>query len=104
MLTEVLSLDEDKLDGISPITSQVPSPLARVESSRDALATMPPEWLQQMYEAAYYCDADVLLELIEQIPSSQGAIANALKDLVLNFKTDIIRELTDLSKLGLRND
>lgn len=104
ILTEILSLDEDKLDGISPITSQAPSPQARVELSKDAFATMSPEWLQELYEAAYYCDADVLLELIEQIPSSQGAIANALKDLVLNFQTDIIMELTDLSKLGLRND
>ncbi|MEG4576857.1 PAS domain S-box protein [Microcoleus sp. N3A4] len=104
MLTEILSLDEDKPDGIPPITSQAPSPLARVELSKDALAIMPLEWLQQMYEAAYYCDGDVLLELIEQIPTSQGAIANALKDLVLNFKTDIIMELADLSKLGLRND
>ena len=56
---------------------------------------MPPEWLQQMYDAAYYCDGDVLLELIEQIPPSQEAIANALKDLILNFKTDIIMELTN---------
>ncbi|MEG4959930.1 MULTISPECIES: PAS domain S-box protein [unclassified Microcoleus] len=104
MLTEILLLDEDKPDGITSITSQAPSFLARVELSRDALAIMPPEWLQEMYDAAYYCDEDVLLELIEQIPTSQGAIANALKDLVLNFKTDIIMELTDLSKLGLRND
>ncbi len=104
ILTEILSLDEDKLDGISPITSQAPSPQARVELSKNALATMSPEWLQEMYEAAYYCDADVLLELIEQIPSSQGASADALKDLVLNFQTDIIMELTDLSKLGVRND
>lgn len=99
MLTEILSPDGDKADPIPPITSEEPSSLRRIELSREALAIMPPEWLQQMYEAAYSCDADVLLELIEQIPTSQGAIANALKDLVLNFKTDIIMELTDLAKL-----
>ncbi|MGB8686267.1 MAG: PAS domain S-box protein [Microcoleus sp.] len=104
MLTEILSPDGDKADRIPPITSEEPSSLTRIELSRDALAIMPPEWLQQIYEAAYYCDADVLLELIEQIPTSQGAIAKSLKDLVLNFKTDIIMELTDLAKLGLTKE
>lgn len=101
MLTEILPLDENKATRIPPFTSQECSSLPRVELSRDALAMMPPEWLQQMYDAAYYCDGDLLLQLIEQIPTSQVAIANALKDLTQSFKTDIIMELTDLSKLGL---
>ncbi|MEG4172703.1 MULTISPECIES: PAS domain S-box protein [unclassified Microcoleus] len=103
MLTEILPLDENKATRIQPFTCQKCSSLPRVELSRDALAMMPPEWLQQMYDAAYYCDGDLLLQLIEQIPTSHVAIANALKDLTQSFKTDIIMELTDLSKLGLTN-
>ncbi|WP_141211698.1 hypothetical protein [Pseudanabaena sp. SR411] len=57
-------------------------------------AIMSPEWLQQMYEAAYYCDAEVMMELIMQIPSSQQAISAALRCLVLDFKTVLIMELT----------
>ncbi|MEG4121642.1 PAS domain S-box protein [Microcoleus sp. N9_B4] len=104
ILTEILPLEENKANRLPPLTSQESSSLPRVELSRDALAMMPPEWLQQMYDAACYCDGDLLLQLIEQIPTSQVAIANALTDLTLSFKTDIIMELTDLSKLGLTKD
>lgn len=73
-----------------------PSPPTQVELSKEAIAMMmPAEWLQQMHDAAYFCDAEVILELITQIPSSQQAIATALKDLVLDFKTDSIMELTE---------
>ena len=96
MLTEILPRDENQTNAIPPLTSEESASLPTVELSRDALAMMPREWLQQMYNAAYYCDGDLLLQLIEQIPPSQVAIANALKDLALSFKTDIIMELTDL--------
>ncbi|WP_445246031.1 PAS domain S-box protein [Microcoleus sp. OTE_8_concoct_300] len=96
MLAEILPLDENKANRIPPLTSEESASLPRVELSREALAMMPPEWLQQMYDAAYYCDGDLLLQLIEQIPTSQVAIANALKDLALSFQTDLIMELTDL--------
>jgi PAS domain S-box-containing protein len=75
-----------------------PSPTTKVELSKEAIAIMPPEWLQQMHDAAYYCDTEVMLELITQIPSSQQAIAKVLKDLVLDFKTDRIMELTEAIK------
>lgn len=104
VLTEILPRDENTANRIPPVTSQESCSLPRVELSGDALAIMPPEWLQQMYDAAYYCDGDLLLQLIEQIPTSQVAIANALKDLTLSLKTDIIMELTDLSKLGLTKE
>ncbi|HSF74221.1 MAG TPA: ATP-binding protein, partial [Microcoleus sp.] len=106
MLTEILPGDENQTNGIPPLTStsEESASLPTLELSREALAIMPPEWLQQMYDAAYYCDQDIVLQLIEQIPPSQVAIANALKDLAVSFKTDIIMELTDLSKLGITKD
>lgn len=71
-----------------------PSPPTQVELSKKAIAMMSPAWLQQMHDAAYYCDAEIMLDLITQIPPSQEAIANALRGLVLDFKTDLIMELT----------
>jgi PAS domain S-box-containing protein len=62
--------------------------------SREALAVMSPEWLEEMYQAAYCLDADVMLELITQIPDSEANLANALRELVINFNTDIIMQLT----------
>ncbi|VXD13239.1 Multi-sensor hybrid histidine kinase (fragment) [Planktothrix paucivesiculata PCC 9631] len=94
ILQEILSSDNDKREGIPTIISEDPSPRLTVELSKEDLAIMPPEWLQQMYDAAYYCDEDFLLELIEQIPVSQEAIANTLKDLVRDFNMDLIMELT----------
>ncbi|MBD2186746.1 PAS domain S-box protein [Pseudanabaena mucicola] len=75
-------------------TERNPPPITKLEVFKEAIAVMPPEWLQQMHEAAYYCDDEVMLELINQMPPSQQAIAQALKGLVLDFKTDIIIELT----------
>ncbi|MGL5133439.1 MAG: hybrid sensor histidine kinase/response regulator, partial [Planktothrix sp.] len=94
ILQEILSSDNDKREGIPTIISKDPSPRLTVELSKEDLAIMPPEWLQQMYDAAYYCDEDLLLELIEQIPVSQEAIANTLQDLVMDFNMDLIMELT----------
>lgn len=77
-----------------PSLTTNPSPKSQVELSKEAIAVMPAAWLQQMYDAAYYCDAEVMLDLIKQIPSSQQAIGDALRCLVLDFKTDLIMELT----------
>ncbi len=75
--------------------SHIPTNTAEMrELSKKDLAIMSPAWLKQMYDAAYYCDDEVMLELVSQIPPSQQAIANALRCLVLDFKTDFIMKLT----------
>ena len=96
ILVEIISPNENKPDLIAPMESNDPSASTRVELSREDLAIMPPEWLKQMYDAAYYCDDDLMLDLVAQIPSSQEAIAKAFKDLIMNFKIDMIMELTEL--------
>lgn len=87
-LTEIL--------GDKPQIKQTASetPFSDTNVLREALATMSPDWLKQMYQAAYCVDADVILELIEQMPSSEVALTDALKDLVNNFNTDLILKLT----------
>ncbi|MCL6432739.1 MAG: PAS domain S-box protein [Leptolyngbyaceae cyanobacterium HOT.MB2.61] len=58
------------------------------------LLSMPSEWIAQLHQAALAVDADQILQLIEQIPESDRALAEALKDLVQRFNFDEILELT----------
>ncbi|ACK65411.1 PAS/PAC sensor hybrid histidine kinase [Rippkaea orientalis PCC 8801] len=73
--------------------SQTQTPPSQIELSSEALLSLPSEWLEQMYQAAYCADTDLMLELIQQIPPSEIALANALTTLVTNFNTDIIMDL-----------
>jgi CheY-like chemotaxis protein len=75
-------------------SSPIQPAFAGANLSPEVLGVMSQEWLEQMYEAAYCLDADVILELITQIPDSEANLANALRDLVINFNTDIIMQLT----------
>ncbi|ELR96969.1 PAS domain S-box protein [Gloeocapsa sp. PCC 73106] len=59
----------------------------------EELARLSPQWLEQMYQAAYYLDAEVMNELIGQISESQATLASALANLVDNFNSDRILEL-----------
>ena len=52
---------------------------------KKALAVMPVEWIEQLHQAATKVNAKQVLKLIEQIPSSNTPLANALTDLVNNF-------------------
>ena len=61
--------------------------------SVEALSKMSPQWLEDMYQAAYYLDADVMNELIAQIPKSNVSLSRALTDCVNNFNCDRILEL-----------
>lgn len=58
------------------------------------LSIMPEEWLLQMYRAALAVDDYQVIDLIEEIPESETDLINGLKDLVDNFRMDIIIELT----------
>ncbi|MBE9162030.1 PAS domain-containing hybrid sensor histidine kinase/response regulator [Tychonema sp. LEGE 06208] len=67
-------------------------PLVEKLSVED-LSVMPPEWLEQMYQAAYYLDTEVLNELIVEIPESKASLSKALTNCVYNFNCDQIMEL-----------
>jgi len=54
------------------------------------LKVMPLEWLTQLHLAASEIDDRQVLELIEQIPSTQATLAQTLTNLVDNFRLDII--------------
>lgn len=88
-LTEVIG---GKIDDFNQNISE--NLFTDIELLKQALATMSPEWLEQMSEAAYSVDDDLMLELITQIPDSEVMLTNTLKNLIDNFKTDLIMELT----------
>lgn len=60
----------------------------------DCLSVMPQSWLNQLYQATTRIDDEEMLELIEQIPSEQSELAEALLAKVNNFDFEDIIELT----------
>ncbi|MEG4317832.1 MULTISPECIES: response regulator [unclassified Microcoleus] len=60
------------------------------------LSVMPTDWVVELYQAALCVDDNRILGLIEQIPETEANLANALTDLVDNFRIDIIIDLTQL--------
>jgi len=61
--------------------------------SVEALSEMSPQWLEEMYQAAYYLDTDVMNELIAQIPESKASLSKLLTNSINNFNSDRIMEL-----------
>jgi PAS domain S-box-containing protein len=61
--------------------------------SVEDISVMSPQWLEQMYQAAYYLDTEVMNELITQIPESKSSLSNALIDSINNFNYDLIMDL-----------
>ncbi|SKB14430.1 putative Histidine kinase [Planktothrix sp. PCC 11201] len=61
--------------------------------SVEDISMMSPQWLEQMYQAAYYLDTEVMNELILQIPESKASLSQALTDYINNFNSDRIMEL-----------
>ncbi|MUG94346.1 response regulator [Scytonema sp. UIC 10036] len=59
-----------------------------------SLGVMPPEWVTQLHQAALCTDEKQIFNLIEQIPEEYATLANALIDLVENFRIDKIIDLT----------
>ena len=70
-----------------------PKKLLAESLSVEDLCVMSPEWLEQMYQAAYYLDTEVMNELIVQIPESKASLSKALTDYINNFNADRIMEL-----------
>ncbi|MDF5736306.1 MULTISPECIES: PAS domain S-box protein [unclassified Nostoc] len=58
------------------------------------LSEMSPEWVKQVYTAAAQCSDDLILELIEQIPSENTVLRNFIKNFAHDFQFEKIMELT----------
>lgn len=65
----------------------------------EALAEMPPEWIQRLYEAAIQADATLVHQQIKQIPDHQAELIQTLTLRVSRYDYESIIEATD-SLLG----
>ncbi|MFS8119564.1 MAG: ATP-binding protein, partial [Microcoleus sp.] len=78
---------------IYEVVEQTPQKKLVETVSVENLSMMPSQWLEQMYQAAYYLDTEVMNELIVQIPESKASLSKALTDYINNFNSDRIMEL-----------
>jgi len=78
---------------IYTVVGKEPQKLGVDTLSPEDIAVMSSQWLEQMYQAAYDVDFEVMNELIKQIPASQSTLSSALIDCVNNFKYDQVMEL-----------
>jgi hypothetical protein len=51
--------------------------------------------VEDLHQAAIQLDADVILDLLDQIREQNASLANALASLVHDFRFDIILALTE---------
>jgi PAS domain S-box-containing protein len=69
--------------------------MLHVELTRDDLQIMSEDWRFKLAEASKKLDDTCILELIQEIPATETKLITALKDLVDNFRLDIILELAN---------
>jgi signal transduction histidine kinase/DNA-binding NarL/FixJ family response regulator len=58
------------------------------------LASLPADWVADLYQAAVQADAELILGYLDQVRDQNGPLADALASLVHNFRFDIIMALT----------
>jgi PAS domain S-box-containing protein len=73
---------------------------AAFQLAADSLKKMPAEWVAQVYCAALQCSDDLILELLEQIPTECYPLAQTLADLANNYQFDKIEALTQQEAAG----
>ncbi|MBF2075220.1 MAG: response regulator [Synechococcales cyanobacterium C42_A2020_086] len=74
--------------------STQPEPSPSYELTAERLATLPRPWLQQLHQVALCTDEQQMAELLQQLPDSAAATADALAELVSQFRWDAILDLT----------
>lgn len=59
------------------------------------LAKVPQNWVTQLHQAANELNEELIFQLIEQLPSDCATLADALRDLLNDFRLDIIVRITN---------
>jgi len=72
----------------------VPAEVAGGALTKAALAALPADWVASLHQAATQLDADLILDLLEQIRDQYAPLADALEGLVHDFRFDTILALT----------
>ncbi|MCC5615220.1 PAS domain S-box protein [Nostoc sp. CHAB 5836] len=81
---------------LTNVNKQGTKPIFTLTEIVPLLSEMPPEWVKQVYTAAAQCSDDLIIELIEQIPSENAALQNFINNLAHDFQFEKIMELTSL--------
>ncbi len=63
--------------------------------TREDLAVLPDDWLFSFYQATIESDFELMLALIDQIPSDCHCLANSLANLTQNFRFESLITLTE---------
>ena len=71
--------------------------LPAITLTPDNLKIMPLDWIQALHQAAIRVDAELILQLIAEIPQSHSVLINQLTTLTHNYNFDEIIELSDSS-------
>lgn len=79
--------DNLKSDNILPSNSQI-------ILTRQDLSVMSGEWVALLHQAALEVDADLILQMIEQIPQKHQTLAEKLRKLTLQYDFDAIVEVS----------
>ncbi|VXD19395.1 putative Histidine kinase [Planktothrix serta PCC 8927] len=67
--------------------------------SDESFKGMSSEWIDELYQASLDLDYDLVLDLIQEIPSEQADLSQALMDLVCNYRVDQIFNLIEQIKI-----
>ncbi|AVH69363.1 PAS domain S-box protein [Nostoc sp. 'Lobaria pulmonaria (5183) cyanobiont'] len=84
---------------LTNLKQQRPKSILTLTDLVTLLSEMSPEWVKQVYTAAAQCSDDLILELIEQIPSKNAVLQNFIKNLAHDFQFEKIMELTSIAKV-----
>ncbi|MEG4225029.1 response regulator [Microcoleus sp. N9_B2] len=61
------------------------------------LAQMPQSWVHELYDAANDVNEELAIQLVDRISESNPTLADALKDLLVDYRLDRIMDLTQSS-------
>ncbi|MEG4212405.1 response regulator [Microcoleus sp. S13_B4] len=64
---------------------------------RGLLAQMPQSWVQELYDAANDVNEELAIQIVDRIWESHPTLADALKDLLADYRLDKIMDLTQSS-------
>ena len=64
---------------------------------RGLLAQMPQSWVQELYDAANDVNEELAIQIVDRIWESHPTLAEALKDLLADYRLDKIMDLTQSS-------
>ncbi|PSB54225.1 hybrid sensor histidine kinase/response regulator [Chamaesiphon polymorphus] len=92
-MANYLGITYQYVEKFAVASCQVDSTLKPALAS-EHLEVMPQDWIVALHQAALRVDADIILELAEQIPTANLLLAIQLKDLTQSFCFEEIMELT----------